>query len=97
MRYDSFTLHRVMQSFRVTVDASRDLFGHVSPVSLAADTQSVIVKNTPLALLTHTEKARSELLAALLVAEWQRFSLLNGSSPAAVATSQGNCMKLPTI
>lgn len=85
MPYSSFTLSKVMTDFGVTVDTSRDLFGHVTPVPLTPNTRHLIEANIPLALLIGNEKARSELIVAQVLAElWQRtgrrISLYSGAA-----------------
>ena len=64
-------------------ETSRDLFSHIAPVPLAPDFRVVLERNTSLALLIHTEKARSELIVAPILADlWfrtdRRISLYSG-------------------
>src|SRR4051812_35360059 len=85
MAYSNFTLAEVMTKFAVTVDTSRDLFGHVAPVPLGATARQSIQNNLQLALLIGNERARSELIESQVLAElWHhansRISLYTGAA-----------------
>ncbi|MBY0512897.1 MAG: hypothetical protein K2P78_03185 [Gemmataceae bacterium] len=85
MAYSDFTLTRVLHEFGLTVDTGRDLFSQVVPVPLGPTARQTVEDNTPLAVLMHTEKARSELLVAPVLAElWRRtdhrISLYSGAT-----------------
>ncbi len=85
MAYSSFTLTQVMTQFAITVDTSRDLFGHIAPVPLGATARQSIQDNLQLALLIGNEKARSEFIVAQVLGElWRhtnrRISLFSGAA-----------------
>jgi len=87
MAYSEFTLPKALADFALTVDTSRDLFGQVPPVAFAfaAPAEAVLRDRVPLALLNHTEKARSELLVAPVLSElWlktdRRISMYSGAA-----------------
>ncbi len=73
MAFSDFTLQTAMRAFGLSVDTSQDLFAQVPPVPVGAATATLLRENAPLALSVGTEKARSEMLIAPLLAEvWRR-------------------------
>ena len=73
MPYSQFTLPRVEQEFGLTSQVA-DLFPDVPPVPASAVLADGLTANTELALRQETEKARSELLVAPVLAELWRQS-----------------------
>jgi hypothetical protein len=83
MSYSDFTLLDLKQRFRLTIDESIDLFADVAEVDLPPRLADTLARYLPLALNLNTEKARSELLIAPLLAEFKllhrdRISLFSG-------------------
>jgi hypothetical protein len=73
MSYSDFTLQRVKAEFGITVRTEPNLFGHIPPASLDSGFRQTLLSQVNLALAINTEKARSELLIAPLLAElWRR-------------------------
>jgi len=73
MAFSDFTLQTAVRSFGLSVDTSGDLFSNVPPVAVGEATATLLRENAPLALSVGTEKARSEMLIAPLLAEvWRR-------------------------
>lgn len=72
MAYSDFTLKEVTKRFNLTIDETRDLFGHIAPVPPSALLQAVLADSTPVALALQTEKARSELIISPILMEVRR-------------------------
>jgi hypothetical protein len=73
MSFRDFTLPKVQQDFGLTTDATRQLFGEVAPVPLSETMRRYLDDFQPLGMSIPTEKGRSELLVAPLLAEvWRR-------------------------
>lgn len=73
MSYSDFTLQRVQADFGINVQTASNLFGQVQPASLDSGFKQTLLSQVKLALAINTEKARSELLIAPLLAElWRR-------------------------
>src|SRR5436305_1473037 len=72
MAYSDFTLQKAMADFGLTADTTHDLFGQVPPVPFSPGHRATLQDSVPLALLIHTEKGRSELLVAPVLAELWR-------------------------
>jgi hypothetical protein len=73
MRFRDFTLPKVQQDFGLRVDTSRQLFAGVAPVPLSETLRRYLEDFQPLGMSIPTEKGRSELLVAPLLAEvWRR-------------------------
>lgn len=73
MSYSDFTLPRVQAEFSVAVQTAPDLFAGIRAAAIDPAFQARLNKHTHLALAINTEKARSELLIAPVLAElWQR-------------------------
>lgn len=85
MPYNTFTLSRVKQDFRLIVDETRSLFAEVSPRNPSDFLKQALSEYVPLATAINTEKARSELIIAPVMAEVRRqtgnrVSLFSGSA-----------------
>lgn len=74
MAYSDFTLREVIKKFALTLEDSRDLFGHITPVPPSAFLQTTLADSGPLAMALSTEKARSEFLIAPILLEVRRVS-----------------------
>jgi hypothetical protein len=73
MSFRDFTLPKVQQDFGLTTDTTQQLFAHVAPVSLSETMRRYLADFQPLGMSLPTEKGRSELLVAPLLAEvWRR-------------------------
>jgi hypothetical protein len=73
MSYSDFTLRRVQADFGISVQTTRSLFGQVQAASVDAGFKQTLLSQAELAFAINTEKARSELLIAPLLAElWRR-------------------------
>ena|ERR1700722_20157028 len=83
MSFRDFDLPKVQQAFTLKLATSQPLFRGVSPVPISEGLAQFWNNTQPLGLSLITEKARSELLAAPLLAEvWhrsgRRIALLSG-------------------
>jgi hypothetical protein len=83
MSYRDFDLQRVQHEFGLTLVTSQSLFVGVSPIPISPGLAEFWHNTQPLGLSLVTEKARSELLVAPLLAEvWhrsgRRIALLSG-------------------
>jgi hypothetical protein len=73
MSFRDFTLPKVQQDFGLTTDTSQQLFGAVAAVPLSETLRRYLDDFQPLGMSIPTEKGRSELLVAPLLAEvWRR-------------------------
>src|SRR5262249_23336964 len=73
MSFRDFTLPKVQQDFGLTTDARQQLFAGVSPVPLSETMRRYLDDFQQLGMSIPTEKGRSELLVAPLLAEvWRR-------------------------
>jgi hypothetical protein len=73
MSFRDFTLPKVQQDFGLTTDATQALFPAVAPVPLSETMRRYFDDFKPLGMSIPTEKGRSELLVAPLLAEvWRR-------------------------
>lgn len=73
MSYSDFTLPRAQADFGLTVKTQPGLFRGVPPATLGDVFRETLLGQMPLATAINTEKARSELLIAPLLAElWRR-------------------------
>ena len=68
MAYSDFTLRQVLERFQLTLTDVADLFGDVAEVEPGPLLRALLPEFLPLALAINTEKARSELLIAPLLA-----------------------------
>src|SRR5437868_8227749 len=83
MSFRDFTLPKVQQDFGLTTDATQRLFAGVAAVPLSETMRRYLHDFQPLGMSIPTEKGRSELLVAPLLAEvWgrsaHRISLYSG-------------------
>ncbi|AMV29518.1 hypothetical protein VT84_34305 [Gemmata sp. SH-PL17] len=69
MAYSAFNLARVQSDFGITVQTGLNVFGHIPPVSVDSAVAMWLVHKRGLATTINTEKARSEMLIAPLLAE----------------------------
>lgn len=69
MPYSDFTIPDVIQRLGLTVTQVADLFGVVPPADLPGGLGETLRRYLPLALDQNTEKGRSELLVAPMLAE----------------------------
>ncbi len=69
MSYRDFTLPKVQQDFGLTTDTTQELFAQVAPVPLSETMRRYLDDFQPLGMSVPTEKGRSELLVAPLLAE----------------------------
>jgi hypothetical protein len=73
MSFRDFTLPKAQQDFALATDTSQQLFASVAPVPLSDTLRRYLDDFQPLGMSIPTEKGRSELLVAPLLAEvWQR-------------------------
>jgi hypothetical protein len=73
MSYRDFTLPKVQQDFGLTTNTTQQLFAGVAPVPLSETLRRYLDDFQPLGMSIPTEKGRSELLVAPLLAEvWRR-------------------------
>ena len=72
MEHSDFTLKEVTRRFGLTIDETRDLFGHIMPVPPTDFLQVVLADSGSLALTLSNEKARSEFLIAPILLEVRR-------------------------
>jgi hypothetical protein len=64
MAYNQFTLTTVKRNFHLTLYEQVDLLAAISPIVVNELLKAVLTENLPLALVIHTEKARSEWIIA---------------------------------
>lgn len=73
MSFRDFTLQKVQQDFALTIDATQPLFAQVAPIALSETMRRYLDDFQTLGMSIPTEKGRSELLIAPLLAEvWHR-------------------------
>lgn len=73
MCFRDFTLPKVQQDFGLTTDTTQQLFGRMAPVPLSETMRHYLEDFQVLGMSLPTEKGRSELLVAPLLAEmWRR-------------------------
>jgi hypothetical protein len=73
MSFRDFTLPKVQQDFGLTTDTTQQLFVGTAPVPLSETLRRYLDDFQPLGMSIPTEKGRSELLVAPLLAEvWRR-------------------------
>ena len=72
MSYSDFTLQTVVKELQLVLNERTDLFAQV-PESVISDYLAITLKeNIPLALAINTEKARSELIIAVMLVELRK-------------------------
>ncbi len=73
MSFRDFDLPKVLRDFNLSVDNTRILFGEVPAIAVSSELNGYLTRYLPLGLAIGTEKARSEILVAPLLAEvWYR-------------------------
>ncbi len=71
MAYSDFKLFEVQQKFAINIQEDSNLFANVKEVALPKTLFDILSRYLPLALNLNTEKARSELLIAPFLTEFQ--------------------------
>jgi hypothetical protein len=72
MAYNQFTLLQIEREFGLQVRREGRLFADVAPVGISARLRQQLAEDTDLALVTGSEKARSEYIIAPILAEVYR-------------------------
>lgn len=72
MAYSHFTLSKAKTAFNLTLNEGQNLFASVEGVPPSEILQTILQEYIPLATAINTEKARSELLIAPILAEVRR-------------------------
>jgi uncharacterized membrane protein len=72
MAYSDFTLPKVVKEFQLVLNERSDLFAQVAEVTLSDYLSMTLKENVPLALAINTEKARSELIIAVVLVELRK-------------------------
>lgn len=72
MAYSDFTLDKVAERFRLTLDDQADLFSATPEVAPSDWLRLILEETLPLALAISTEKARSELIVSPMLVELRR-------------------------
>jgi hypothetical protein len=83
MAYGDFTITELKERFQLVIDESSNLFAHIPEVELPPVLADTLRRYLPLAVNLNTEKARSELIIAPILAEFKllhrdRVSLFSG-------------------
>lgn len=83
MAYSDFTLPDIKEKLGLTLNEKERLFPHIPPIDYSQHLQGTLDYNVPLAVLIHTEKARSELIVTPILVEvlkifHQEISLFSG-------------------
>ena len=69
MAYSNFTLDTVQEAFHLEVDDATSIFADVEPMPPSELLTAVLARHVPLAIAIGTEKAKSELIVAGVLAE----------------------------
>jgi hypothetical protein len=72
MNYSDFTLDLVIDKFALELHDRANLLGEVESISPSEHLQNTLRENTPIALASNSEKARSEMLIAPVLIELRR-------------------------
>ncbi len=73
MPYNTFTLARLQDELGITLQTGTNLFAHLSSAPVAEPFREMLLEQYGLAAAINTEKVRSELVVAPLLAEaWRR-------------------------
>jgi hypothetical protein len=83
MAYSDFTIPELKERFQLTIDELSNLFAHVPEVDLPPVLADTLARYLPLAVNLNTDKARSELVIAPVLADFKlchrdRVSLFSG-------------------
>jgi hypothetical protein len=74
MVYSDFTLQEAVQRFQLVLEEQHNLFAAVPEVVPGDFLCAILEENVPLALALSTEKARSELMIALVLVEVRKLT-----------------------
>jgi len=69
MAYSNFTLQTVEKEFELEFVEHAGIFAAIEPVELSAELTNALARNVPLATTINTEKARSEMIVAVVLVE----------------------------
>lgn len=72
MSYSDFTLQKIVKDFQLLLHERTDLFARVPESALSDHLAMTLKENVPLALAINTEKARSELIIAVVLVELRK-------------------------
>ena len=72
MSYSDFTLQTVVKELQLVLNERTDLFAQVPEGTISDHLATTLKENVPLALAINTEKARSELIIAVLLVELRK-------------------------
>ena len=72
MPYSDFTLKKVKEQLNVKVVEDKNLFSHITEISISEYLATTLSYNVPLALAVGTEKFRSELIISNVLLEVRR-------------------------
>lgn len=70
MSYSDFTLNRVARDFNLTISERSGIFTEIPELTPSDFIQETLRDHMALALASHTEKARSELIIAIDLLEY---------------------------
>ncbi len=74
MPYSDFSLEKVKRTFELTTSETVDLFGDVPELECSALLTEILRYNTPLAVASNSEKARSEMIISPILIDLRRLS-----------------------
>ena len=74
MPYNRFTLSQAKKIFQLQTDEKTDLFSTVEEVKISDWLAATLKKGVPLALAINTEKAKSEMIIAPILIEFQNLA-----------------------
>lgn len=69
MAYSNFTLQAVEKEFELEFVEHAGIFAKIEPMELSAELTNTLARNVPLATTINTEKARSEMIVAVVLVE----------------------------
>ena len=69
MAYSDFTLEDIKKKFQLLIREHLNVFSHVENVDVSDTLQTILQEYVPLALAINTEKSRSELMIAPVLAD----------------------------
>lgn len=76
MSYSDFTLQTIVKEFQLVLNERTDLFAQVAEIATSDYLSMTLKENVPLALAINTEKARSELIIAVVLVELRKCSTI---------------------
>ena len=74
MAYNRFTLNEARTQFQLLFNTTQNLFPSVAKVKISDFLAQTLERNVPLALEINTEKARSEMIIALILVEFRELA-----------------------